>query len=430
MNLVSKSFSLNYAAITVLVLTLVGYPLIAPISLVLEIQNQLISIPFRALVLFLSLFVITKGILLRGRFPSGPFWMVWWIFWGLYISRIVIDGFLNPEALRLSLSEYIIYAIGMSLLPALALSIKLDDSILKRALIGIIVLGALGAVLNIWLIASQRELITVSDLTAGRLDSDTLNPISLAHLGVTVLILSAWMLVRVETRGLMKHVLLIICFLIGLGAALAGASRGPLLALVFILPMIMYMAFINLHNRNLLRLSVIIIVCFSGLAWLLTNTEPIAAFGRMQESLFTDDARMDLYVAGWNLFLNNPILGAGTEPLGFYPHNVILESFMLFGVFSGLLFVTVVVISLLASVKIFFRHPRNSWISLLYVQYLVGAMLSGALYTEAAMWTLMVLVVSCLASLRDEKSVRKCHECVMSSPPPRPHADDRLRLLT
>lgn len=429
MNLVSKSLFLNYAAITVLVLTLVGYPLIAPISQVLEIQNQLISIPFRVLVLFLSLFVITKGILLRGRFPSGPFWMVWWIFWGLYISRIVIDGFLNPEALRLSLSEYILYAIGMSLLPALALSIKLDDSILKRALIGIIVLGALGAVLNIWLIASQRELSTVSDLTAGRLDSDTLNPISLAHLGVTVLILSAWMLVRMETRGLMKHTLLIICLLIGLVAALAGASRGPLLVLVLVLPMIMYMAFINLHNRNLLRLSVIIIVCFSGLAWLLMNTETIVALGRMQESLFTDDARMDLYAAGWKLFLNNPILGAGTEPLGFYPHNVILESFMLFGVFSGFLFLAIVLISLVAAVKIFFRHPRNSWISLLYIQYLVGAMLSGALYTEAAMWTLMALVVSCLASLRDEKAVRKRHECVMSSPP-LPHADDRLRLLT
>lgn len=416
----AKSPFLNYAAITVLVLTLVGYPLIAPISLVLEIENRMVSIPFRALILLLSLIVIIKGFFLRDRYPSGPFWLVWWTFWGLYISRIVIDGFLNPEVLRLSLGEYLLYAIGMSLLPALALSIKLDDFILKRALIWIIILGALGSAFNIWLIISNKALMALSDLTASRQSIDTFNSIGLAHLGVTVSILSAWMFVRAETHGLIKHALLIICFLIGAGAALAGASRGPLLVLALTLPMISYMGIKNLHGKNLLRLSVIIIVFLSALTWLVMNSETIVAFSRMQNSLFSDDARMDLYAAGWELFLNNPILGAGTEPLGFYPHNVILESFMLYGVFSGLLFVTVVVISLLAAVKIFFRCPRKSWVSLLYLQFLVGAMFSGGLYTNMSMWTLMVLVVSCRTRLRDEKSVRKRHECIKSIPPPFP----------
>jgi len=405
----------------VLVLSLAGYSLIAPVSPVLEIPNRFVSIPFRAVVLLLSLVVIIKGFFLRDRFPSGPFWVVWWIFWGLYISRIVIDGFLYPEVLRLPLIEYLIYAIGMSLVPALSLSIKLDDSILKRALIGIIVLGALAAILNIGLMASHQAIVTVDEFTAVRYKSGTFNPISLSHLGVSVFILSAWMLVRAKTRGLMKYALFIICLLIGAGTVLAGASRGPLLILALTLPMITYMGIKNLHGKNLLRLSTIIVVFLLGLAWLLTSSENILAFNRMQESLFSDDTRMNLLADGWDLFLNNPLLGAGTEPLGFYPHNVILESFILCGVFSGFLFVTIVVISLVASVKIFFYYPESSWISLLYVQFMIDAMFSGALYNSAAMWVLMVLVVSHLASLRSEKSTRKRHGCVMGGAPLIPH---------
>jgi hypothetical protein len=408
---VSKSLLVDYSASAVLILTLVGYPLIAPVSLILEIENRFVSIPFRALVLLLSLIVIIKEVLLRDRFPSGPFWMVWWIFWGLYTSRIVIDGFLNPEVLRIPLAEYLMYAIGMSLLPALALSIRLDESILNRALIWIIVLGALGAIFNVWLITSQQALVTVADFAAGRQKSDTLNPISLSHLGVSVFILSAWVLVCAETHGLMKHTLLIICVLIGVGAAIAGASKGPLLVLAPTLAMIIYMGIKNLHGKNLLHLSVIIVVFLSGLAWLLTNIETVLAFRRMQESLLSDDSRMNLYADAWELFLNNPLLGAGTEPLGYKAHNVILESFMLFGVFSGFLFVTIVVISLIAAVKIFFGYPRNSWISLLYVQLLVGAMFSGELYLSASMWVLIVLAVSQLAVLRSDKCARKRNAC-------------------
>lgn len=411
----SKSSLLNYTAIAVLLLTLIGYPLVAAVSIILQIDNRLVSVFFRALVLLLSLIVIIKGFVLRDRFPSGPFWIVWWIFWGLYISRIVIDGFLNPEVLRLPLIEYLLYAIGMSLLPSLALSIKLDDYILNRALIGIIVLGALGSVLSIWLITINTELMSISDFTAGRQATDTLNPTSLSHLGVTVFILSAWMLVRAETHGLMKHALLIICLLIGAGTALAGASRGPLLVLALTLPMITYLGIKNLHGKKLLlRLSVIIVLFLLAFACLLINSETILAFRRVQESLFSDENRMDLLVAGWELFLNNPILGAGTEPLGSYPHNLILESFMLYGVFSGFLFVAVVIMSMVASVKIFFAYPRSSWISLLYFQQLVGAMLSGSLYTSAEMWVITALVVSYVASLRCAKSVRKHHEGVIS----------------
>jgi len=402
---ISKTHLLSYTAIAVLLLTLIGYPLVAPVSIILQIDNRLVSVPFRALVLLLSLMVIIKGFVLRDRFPAGPFWIVWWIFWGLYISRIIIDGLLNPEVLRLPLSEYLLYAIGMSLIPALALSIKLDDYILNRALIWLIVLGALASVLSIWMIIGNKELMAISDLTVGRQATDTLNPIGLAHLGVSVVIMCSWVLCRAETHGPLQYALFIISLLIGAGAVLAGASRGPMFVLMITLPMIIYTGIKNLHGKHLFRLSVIIVGFLLALVWLLINIETITALHRVQESLFTDDTRMGLFDAGLELFLNNPILGAGTEPLECYPHNVILESFMLSGVFSGFLFLTILMMSLVAAIKIFFVYPKNSWISLLYFQYLLGAMFSGSLYLSASMWALMVLVVSQLAVCRVEKSV-------------------------
>ncbi|MRR15278.1 MAG: hypothetical protein EG826_02350 [Deltaproteobacteria bacterium] len=408
----SKNKFLSYAAIAVLVLTLVGYPLIAPIAVVQNIPNQLVSVPFRMLVLVISLMVIIKRFILRDRFPYGIFWIIWWTFWGLYISRMIIDGLLNPAALRLSLGEYLIYAIGMSLIPALALSIKLDDSFLKRALIGIVALGAIASVFNIWLILYRNtELMAISDLIGSRQATDTLNPVGLAHLGVTVAILSMWMLVRAEMRGLMKNSLLIICMLIGAGAALSGASRGPLLVLILSLPLISYLGIENLHGKRLLRLSAIVAVLFFVLGWLLMNIETIVAFRRVQESLFSDNERMKLLTLGYKLFLNSPILGAGTEPLGFYPHNVILESFMLSGIFSGFIFVTITAMSVAAAVKMFFAYPKHSWISLLYFQYLLAAMFSGSLYLSASMWALMVLVVSQSAILRSKKAVLNNSAC-------------------
>lgn len=407
----SKSSLFNYTAIAVLLLTLVGYPLVAPVSTILQIDNRLVSVPFRALVLLLSLMIIIKGFVLRDKFPSGPFWIVWWVFWGLYISRMIIDGFLNPEALRLPLSEYLLYAIGMSLIPALALSIKLDDYFLNRAVIWIIVLGALASVLSIGIIISNKELMAISDLTVGRQSTETLNGIAIAHLGVSVVIMCSWMLVRAETHGTLQYALFIISLLIGAWAVLAGASRGPILVLMIILPMIICTGIKNLCGKHLFRLSVIIVGFLLALVWLLTNIETITALQRVQESLFTDDSRIGLFDAGLTLFLNNPILGAGTEPLGIYPHNVILESFMLSGVFSGFLFLSVLMMSLVAAMKIFFVYPKNSWISLLYFQYLFGAMFSGSLYLSASMWTLMVLVVSQLYMLRSEKSVHSYSVC-------------------
>ena len=414
-NRVFERSALKFTASLILLLTLVGYPLVAPISLIFGLDSLSVSIPFRVFIVILSLIVITEGFFLRYKFPFGIFWIFWWTFWGLYISRIAIDGFFNPEALRLSVIEYYAYALGFSMIPAFAMSSNLDDSVLRRTLIWVIVLGTFGILLNTWFIYSQKISVTLEEFFSARVESETFNPIILSHLGITVLILSAWMLVM-GSYSKFKMILLFICLITGAMASIAGASRGALLISAVTLPIITYLGIKNLHGRKLFYFFVFAGLFISAIAWVLTKQEEIVLINRVLEILFTDEVRKTLLVDGWNLFLKNPLLGAGTEPLGFYPHNVVLESFMLSGITSGFLFVSIIMISAVAAVKIFFIDPQNSWMSLLYIQYTVGAMFSGSLGESASMWILMVLVVSHLARLRFEKSSAKEYMCVVNGP--------------
>jgi len=398
-----RSLLLNYSALAVLVLSLVGYPLIAPISILLEVPNRFVSVPFRLIVLSLSIFVIIKRFVLRARFRPVWFWILWWFFWGLYINRIIVDGLWNPEVLRLELLEYLLYAIGISLLPAVAVSVGVDDFVLDRAVFAILVLGGLAAIFNIWVIASEESIVSLLDLTFRRRQTNTLDPISISHLGVTLLILSTWAILRDNSSGLMKRALIIICSLVGALTALLGAARGPLLVLSLTLPLAFYLGKRSFNRRNLFRLFLVITLLFLGFCYLLINHESFSGLRRMGQSVFTDDRRITLYTEGLDLFLEYPLLGAGTEPLGFYPHNVILESFILAGVFSGFPFVSMVFLSMAGALRLLISCPSISWISLLYLQFMISAMFSGALYDNAAMWIFMALVISNLSRLRSQK---------------------------
>lgn len=385
-------------AVAVLVLSFIGYPLVAPISLILDIPNIFVSIPFRALILIIALIVIIKRLLMRDKIHFRLFDVIWWIFWILYISRITIDGFFDPEALRLPIIQYYAYALGFAMIPALSLSVCPDHAALRRSLYLIIILGVIGIIFNMCVIHGHQIL----DITMNRIESKTLNAISFSHLGVTVFILSMWVLTCSDTRGFLKSLFFILALLIGASAALAGASRGPLLALVLTLTVVIYLGIKNWRASNSFRFSFVIVIFLSGLAFLLTSNDTILAFRRVQESMFSDDTRWNLYIDGMKLLLANPILGAGIEPLGFYPHNVILESFILSGFFSGIIFIAIISFSFLYVIRIIVYDPKSSWISLLYVQFVAGAMFSGALYDSASMWIIISLVNSHFSDLHHE----------------------------
>ena len=388
----SKITTIDSQVVLLLVLSLVGYPAIAPVSLLLGVANSVVSIPFRAVVLMLAFSIITRAVIADPRIRLTPFWVLWSVFWVLYITRMTLDSLLAPESLRMPLSEYFLFSLGTCLLPALGVGARVSPEVFRRANNGIIVLGSVAVITNIAVIASEFARLSLSSFFVNRLVSSTLNPISLGHLGVTVFILSAWSLIGTEAKPpIPKFILFGTCFL-GIVTAVMAASRGPLSILFLIAPLLLYEAFRN-NRRAAWWLVVALALPALGILWLLANVETISALTRLQE-FASDELRRQLWSSGWQLFLAKPFLGGGTEPLGLYPHNTILESLLLFGIFSGIIYILLLIVSVRAALKTFLSKSEFGWVSLLYFQAVLGMMVSGSLYGPPSQWVLMAAVVA------------------------------------
>jgi O-antigen ligase len=402
-----KSSSLDSQAAVLLTLSLVGYPAIAPISVLLGVPNQLVSIPFRAVVLALALNIIIRDLLSEFRLRLTPFWIMWSVFWTLYTVRMVLDSVLAPEAMRMSLAEYLLYALGTALLPAMGVAARSSETVLRRAFYGTLALGSVAIVVDIMVIATQFSALSIAAFFTSRLELETLNPILLAHLGVTVFILSAWGLVRRDIRGRIPVYAFLISGLIGLVATLMAASRGPLLILLLVVPLLLYEGFRTDRRAAIWLVSAIGIAAIAAV-WLMRNVETIAAFARLRQ-FASDDVRRELWAAGWQLFQRKPFLGAGTEPLGYYPHNTILESLLLFGVFSGALYVLLLLISTRASFKLLFSKSDSGWAPLVFFQASLGSMVSGSLYGAITQWILMAAIMTLWHAKAFSSQVRPVH---------------------
>jgi hypothetical protein len=383
-------------AILVLVLTVVGYPLIAPLSLVLGVPNRFISIPLRAVIAGAAVLLLVGRLIDRRTIPGGAFWLAWWVFWGMYIARILVDGLLNPSVLRLPLAEYVSWSIGGCLLPSVAVATRIDELGLRRAQPMLLLLGALAIVGNVWYLFTDLALGSVLNIAVTRRQTDTLDPISLANLGTTVFLLSMWALLQPRQWRSARWVIPFFTACLGVLALLAGASRGPLLTVgtgaAFLLVM-------NTRQRGTSggRWGPFAFVAtgIAGLiAWAIPRAESLFVLQRLQNGFFQDDARSVLLRDGFDAFLANPLLGAGTEPLLSYPHNVLLESFMVFGILSGLLFCFIFASSVRATFRMPPTHVGTLWVAVLFLQYALGSMVSGSLYSSSGLWMMMALVVT------------------------------------
>ena len=391
----------DFGVASVLVLTVVGYPLIAPISLWLDISNRAVSIPFRGLVLSIALAVIVLIPYTSQRAKGNYFWVVWWIFWVWYLFRIVFDAWSAPETLHLPLEEYLLSAVGIALLPAVALGSGISPGRLGDLLRWFFLAALVAAGLNFAQIFLDGSFDRFSVLFFGRKYTETLNPIWFGHLGVTLVILATCTLLS-PGGGRMKRLLQWFAVVFGGLVLVISASKGPLLSLFVVFPAIVLLVLRRIGDKAVLVATgaggaiVLAVVFFSDL--LIQNS----LFHRLQQAFSGQaagsiDKRLELYRAGIDIVLDNPILGAGIGSLGEmagYPHNLLLESFMVNGIVGGLLFSLILLFGLYHCVKtVIFGTVGTAWISMLYLQYLVGARVSGALYNSYIMWGLTAFLM-------------------------------------
>ncbi len=374
----------------VLTLTIAGYPLVAAVSGLTGVENRTLSILMRAFIVFLSLWTVLRYFRFEINRNLNTFWVAWWVFWLLYVFRLWIDSFLGLPTLKVPPWEYALFAIGACLLPALAVAMGDTQQLVKRALPLTMVTVAIALAMNLYLVffGSAEGGDPLERLIRLRLDTETLNPIALSQLGVTLLILVAW--VAKESRGisLLSRGLLLGFAALGFAAAVAGGSRGPAVSLIITLAI-----FVLFRLRTFISAgSALIVVSLTALAAVYSELmAETVLLTRMADELFKDDIRTGLMMEAIDAIRQHPFVGNGIEPLWTYPHNLLVESFLVTGVFGGMGFVVVLLFALRQIPVIANSNPQYFWIALLLTQYAIAAMLTGSLYMSNVFWVLLAL---------------------------------------
>jgi len=375
----------------VFLLSIAGYPIVAAATAALGIANRPVSIAFRAVILALAVGAILRTALYAHTRWDRAFWIPWWIFWIAYVLRMTFDTLAGFEARNLPGLEYWSFALGAGLIPALAMAHPRLQVALAGAPRQLIRLAMIGLLANAWVIFFNGGLLQVIEATTLRAASEFLDPISLGHLGVTLFLLCAWQLVSPGEHGYLRRLFLVVGLFLAAGSLVASGSRGPVVSLAVGLAALMYFERRRLARGSMFVLSLLGIL---GVVLLYSQVESLLLFERLAGGAFHDETREQLMAKAWELFQDSPVVGAGIDPMFAYPHNLVIEAFMSGGIVTGLTFAYLVLYALHRSLTNWRSNRAQSWVTLLYLQYLSAAMVSGSLYSSSVLWILSVAVVS------------------------------------
>jgi O-antigen ligase len=375
-----------------LLLSLAGYPLVAALSAGMELPNRPVSIVMRGAIGVLAIVSIMHVLIGHSlNAVKWHFWVPWTVFWVTYLARMSFDLLIADSARNYPAFDYVAFGIGACLVPAIAAACPKPVLAYTGAHRPLAILALLGLLANGWVIFYVGGLAEIASLSGLRAESEFLNPISIGHLAVTLSLICGWWLVREPPQGVAQKILLVVALLTGLVAMVASGSRGPTVSLVICLAMLGFFERRRMKALPLLAALTIIVVAaifFRG------EIRSSFWFERLSGASFTDETRRQLMADAWELFGQSPIVGAGIDPLVSYPHNLVIEAFMAGGLVTGLAFCALILSAGFDCIRVWRDYARLSWIPMLFIQYLVGAMLSGSLYYSAAFWVLMAAVVS------------------------------------
>ena len=382
-------------------LTISGYPLFASISVLLGVPSRTIAVPFRMLVVALSLLTLVIY-LVAGRLHGGRTTIGIGIFWALYITRMAWDTVFAPITLGMPSGDYWVQALGFCFLPMLGLFAVPDATTKSRTAWLTFVVTAVSCLFSLGV--TYRAVVRGEDETifglGGRLGTQTLNPITFGNLGLTLIIMS---LVYIESKRPFRSLGLLALATVGLITVGLSASRGPVLAL----GVIALIAFVSWSRGQsatrivtILAAGVIGIALVIGAATTIEQRFGIAMISRFQ---VLQDVRADesgnthavLLTKAWAEFESSPITGSALEETSEhqYPHNVVVESLMATGIIGGTIFTLVLLRTLGGATRMIIARS-DQWIAFLCYQQLILALFAGVLYQSGSYWGIAAVIAA------------------------------------
>lgn len=357
-----------------------GYPLLALVYSFSGVDGFLISVIFRISYLFLSLAVFWKYFKSNHKTRDqsiGLYLLV--IFFLMLFIRLSVDSIFHPNYFGGTENTNMVWFLVVVSLPCLGFSMpvsKTSGILIHLYLMLFILLLAIG-----WLCFGITHPI-LSFLDRGRFGTEYFNAISMGNMGVSLALLAAF---KPTYQSRTVFVIRLMGLAVGVIIALLAMSAGPLISLIITL--LIYLVLKHLNRPRIIVASFILMGLVARSAYLLMDYVErnyqiplIARF--VEKSNMGDDTRVELMRNAIQIFFDHPVFGgAAIEPIyKSYPHNFIAEAFMATGLVGGTLLLILLLIGIIKSVRLIREKNNVGWIGLIFFQYLIGSMFSGALY--------------------------------------------------
>ena len=385
----------------VLALSLAGFPFVASLATALDVASAPISIAMRIAMLAIGMLIIFLAVIRKNTaFSRGWFWAVLLLFWAAYLLRMFYDTTFRAQWLSRQPDDYWVWAIGACLIPALALLAKVRHVAYQAAYRWSVV--ALFVAASLVMVFGGTEVMPDwgDSYDIGRLHLESLNPISAGHLGLSLLLLASWPIIsNAEKVSRTKWAIVLAAISLGAYLLIAAASRGPIATMFAVI--CFYILSVNFKKTwkpmgfagVLVALGYLLAVRFeeAGQFQMLSRIED--AFGGEDVAV---SGRQVALTGAFQQFMSSPVFGSALEEeiSGFYPHNVVMESFMATGLVGGLPFVGLLAFGFFAAYKLLKWRSENAWVALIFAQYAVAAQFSGAIYGSTTMWTFLAATIA------------------------------------
>ncbi len=350
-------------------IVLIGYELFSALISPFTLQTQFFTIPFRCVCLVLSLIV------LFGRKIEKPHQIKWpleiillSIYWIILIIRLIQDFYFSPELQIESTSKNksLLYIFGVTL-PQILSVIRSYKSINFKLLFKVCLWMTIAAIgINFLFNPRIFDFSYIDRINGGT----ALYPIKFGYLGVTLMLLSTWLLMSEQWNKPIAWLLIIV----GLFIMLRSGSRGPLVSTVAIFILIFAFRFKKVRTSILIILfaTLVLALFYKEILYLIKAISP-AMVQRIFDPIIQTN-RNDVYSNALQTILHNPFGKHFTEyfyidSLGlykvFYAHNAILDA----GIVAGYLGMATMAYFYFTALKGLYKHIQSkseyTWFMLL-----------------------------------------------------------------
>ena len=379
--------------------TLAGFLMVSYVPGAVGVDSRVATVPFRALMLLLQLYALFRflgvGYLRMGMSITSALAVFFWV---AYSLRFIADAAFLQVPLGADPSDMALSLFAICLPTFIVLYQIRDIELYRKALTWSML------ALGVCCLASMLRTRTAQDVTLhGRYQgNDILNPISYGHMGVTAIILGLFVLLqigRVRTPWYLRAgAACTVC--LGGFSILAASSRGALVAAILLIPLVGCLGL--LRGSRLLTVAICIVLGFVLAATVTYFSRNGPNLGRLLVSAAAYDttsnsvnSRHNMIRDAWREYMDHPWLGSSLVERNalIYPHNAFVEAFMATGTFGGSAFVLLILVAIDRAARVIWRDAATAWIPFCFLQQLIGAMFSGGLYSNVALWSMTAIML-------------------------------------